>query len=63
MKVKHSQLSITRKLLNRVFIVYIILTVIMTSHEMYTEYLQERSELTDNFTTLEKFIGPALSDA
>lgn len=63
MKVKQSQISITRKLLNRVFIVYIILTVIMTSHEMYTEYQQERKELTDNFITLEKFIGPALSDA
>ncbi len=63
MKIKHSQISITRKLLNRVFIVYLLLTVLMTSHEMYTEYVQERSELTDNFVTLEKFIGPALSDA
>lgn len=63
MKVKTSQISITRKLLNRVFIVYLLLTVIMTSHEMYTEYVQERKELVDNFFTLEKFIGPALTDA
>jgi PAS domain S-box-containing protein len=63
MKIKHSEISITRKLLNRVFIVYLLLTVLMTSHEMYTEYVQERNELTDNFVTLEKFIGPALTDA
>jgi PAS domain S-box-containing protein len=63
MKKKHSQLSITRKLLNRVFMVYLLLTMIMTANELYTEYLQERMQLTDNFATLEKFIGPALSDA
>lgn len=63
MKIKHSEISITRKLLNRVFIVYLLLTLIMTANEMHTEYRLERSELEDNFVILEQFIGSALSDA
>ena len=63
MKIRHSDISITRKLLNRVFMVYLLLTVVMTAHEMHTEYWQERLELESNFVILEQFIGAALSDA
>lgn len=43
--------------------VYLLLTMIMTANELYTEYLQESAELANNFEILEKFISPALSDA
>ncbi|MFA6037582.1 MAG: ATP-binding protein [Legionellales bacterium] len=63
MKTKHCEIPITRKLLNRVFVVYLLLTVFLTANELYTEYVHERAELVSNFETLRKFIGPALGDA
>ncbi len=63
MKIKHSEISITRKLLNRVFMVYLLLTLVLTGNEMYTEYTQARKELENNVFTLQQFINQALSDA
>ncbi len=63
MKIKPSELSITRKLFNIVFIIYITVTVVMTTYEMHAEFVQERNEIASNFDILQEFISPALADA
>ncbi|HLF66483.1 MAG TPA: HAMP domain-containing protein, partial [Gammaproteobacteria bacterium] len=63
MKIRPSEISITRKLFTIVFIIYITVTLVMTTFEMHAEFLQEKNEIAENFDILQEFISPALADA